>query len=199
MRAHSVIGLSARDSKRAALSVKKGDVLLLLKEPNVHEGRKRRQRKRERENGRERPAQAGRRAAPAGLITTTRGALIGTRTRGSGLRVAARSRCIPRRSQQETPPPSLPSSDIPASTHIYARDCLSFHLTSRNPMYLSLYYFPPLLPFPRPFHRVFHASRRNTGMYKQIFPCSDDDDDAVAAFTRRGPGDSMNGPSVGRG
>ena len=49
MRAHSVIGLSARDSKRAALSVKKGDVLLLLKEPNVHEGRKRRQREKERE------------------------------------------------------------------------------------------------------------------------------------------------------
>lgn len=100
-------------------------------------------RERERERTQDRPGKGSGGVAPAGPITTTRGALIGTRTRGSGLRGSGR--CIPRRSQQEIPPPApapLRHAFQPLP-HIYARRPF-LHLTSGIRSY-----FPPVSLDPR--------------------------------------------------
>ena len=88
--AHSVIGLSTPWFQTGRRYRLRRETCCSWKEPN-HAWKKKTQAKRKRERERERQ-QAGRRAAPAWLITTTRGALIGTRTRGSGLRVAQREK-----------------------------------------------------------------------------------------------------------
>ena len=64
--------------------------------------------------------------------------------------------------------PRFPLLTFQLLTHIYARDRLPFHLTSRNPTYITLslsfsLLFPSLSPFSS---CVLILSRRNTGMHK---------------------------------